>query len=408
MRDLLPDLIRSGYEAIPGARARHSNHHSFAVRLLGRPAAVVRGEEASRHFYDRSAVRRRGAVPAALANLLFGRGAVHGLDGDEHLARKEMFLEILDDSSTDDLAEQVGRDLTTRSIAWAGREIAVFDELVSVYGRCVQSWVGIEHPSEKVSRDLAAIVDGFGGAGTAYPRAWLARRRCERWARRLIHGVRAGRISAASGSALEAVAFGSGADLGTRVAAVELINVLRPTVAVAWPATFAVRALWDHPAWASSLSDREHGEARKAFADEVRRTFPFVPALAATAVRDATVDGVDVRRGQRLILDVPGTNTDPRHWRAADRFDPARFLEAQPSAHQFVPQGGGHAETGHRCPGEPLTVKLMAETLRVFSCIGFTVTAESAYDSTRIPTTPSDGLRVTVPPVGQRQEREAT
>ena len=42
-------------------------------------------------FYDTTAVRRKGAVPAPLANLLFGRGAVHGLDDHEHAERKRIF-----------------------------------------------------------------------------------------------------------------------------------------------------------------------------------------------------------------------------------------------------------------------------------------------------------------------------
>lgn len=390
------DLLRTGYDAIPNARTEHGGRTSFPVRLLGRRAVVVRGHDTARHFYDQAAIRRRGAVPAPLAHLLFGRGAVHGLDGRAHQTRKQLFLDLLDEESSDELAQLVGTELAARAHRWRGHRhrVSVFEELVSCFGHCVQHWAGLPDPSDSVSRQLATIVDGFGGAGTAYPRAWRARWRIDRWARGLIDEVRAGRRAAAPGTALHTFALGAGSTLDGRLAAVELVNVLRPTVAVAWPATFGVVALADRSEWSSRFS--EDAALRESFAHEVRRTFPFVPALAGRARCAATVDGVRVDRGQRVVLDVPGTNSDPRQWTAPEEFTPDRFVVQKPSPFAFVPQGGGSAQTGHRCPGEPLTVKLMAETLRVFADVDFSVTGESAHATSRIPTAPPHGLRIEV------------
>ncbi len=364
--------------------------------MLGRRAVVVRGREGARHFYDNDLVQREGAVPPPLAHLLFGRGAIHGTDDATHASRKRMFLDILTADRTEDLAVTVGRDLERRVESWPGREVVVFDELVEVYGAAVQAWAGVVTSPARtrtVSRRLAAIVDGFGAAGSAYPKAWAARLWADRWARALVQRARSGWPAARPGSVLAEIATGPGADLDARVAGVELLNILRPTVAVAWPGTFLARELVRFPQWRERLGDRGH---QTAFGHEVRRTCPFVPALAAQVRRHAEVQGMTVEPGDLLVLDVPGTHRHPEHWDEADRFLPERFVGVMPDPFAFVPQGGGDPETGHRCPGEPLTVRILAETARVLAGVAYEPVTDTAHDPTRIPTLPAQGLRVRV------------
>src|SRR4051794_436966 len=97
MTDLSLSLLRHGYRALPRAWQRSGDPEgdAMACRLLGRRALVVRGGHGARTFYDESVVQRRGAVPAPLRNLLFGSGAVHGLDGEEHRERKALFLSAI-------------------------------------------------------------------------------------------------------------------------------------------------------------------------------------------------------------------------------------------------------------------------------------------------------------------------
>lgn len=142
--ELAPSLLTRGYLALPHARARHGDGtDAFAARLLGRRTLVVRGEAGARLLYDESRIRRRGAVPAPLADLLFGRGAVHGLDGDAHRARKQIFLDLLSEAATSRLAERVGRGLDEAVQAWGARpSVRVHDELVDVYGSAVLEWGG--------------------------------------------------------------------------------------------------------------------------------------------------------------------------------------------------------------------------------------------------------------------------
>jgi len=324
---------------------------------------------------------------------------VHGLDDEQHQQRKAMFLEMLGDESTRPLAEAIGVDLRQRAERWVGSEVRLFDELVEVYGAAVQAWAGIHADAGAIrrqSRRLAAIVDGFGGAGAAYPRAWRARLVANRWARSLVEEVRAGRCTTTPGSPLQALATGPGRDLSSRVAGVELLNILRPTVAVAWPATFLARALVEHPAWRPRLHDDPSGERRTAFGHEVRRTCPFVPALAGRARARAEIDGTVLEPGDLLVLDVPGTHRDPRHWDAPDDFLPERFAGVWPDPFAFVPQGGGDPATGHRCPGEPLTVAILDETAAVLADLGYRIVGSAGHDPQRIPTLPGGGLVIRV------------
>jgi fatty-acid peroxygenase len=392
MADLAWRLWRDGYRALSEERARHDGADAFETRLLGRRTLVVRGPAGARLFYDTSVIRRHDAIPAPLASLLFGTGAVHGLDDAEHAARKSMFLDLLAEERIAPLVTAVERELARRATRWRGR-VVVFDELAEVYGAAVLPWAGIacsRRRAARLARQLARIVDGFGVAPAAYARGWAARLAADRWARRLVESVRSGETIPPAGSVLAVIA---GADLPAPVAAVELINVLRPTVAVAWPGTFVAVALAEHRQWRELLGDPER---RVAFAHEVRRRYPFVPALAGRVRRDADALGYRLDAGDRVVLDVVGTDHDPATWPDPDDFLPARFAHGEPDPYALVPQGGGDARTGHRCPGEPLTVRLLAATAGVLAGVDFQP-VDASYDVTRIPTLPPRGLLIRVP-----------
>lgn len=394
--DLAVRLWRDGYAALPRLRRGSAGGDAFETGLAGRRAVVVRGRRGARLFYDNDLVARRGAVPPPVADLLFGRGAVHGLDGGAHRERKDMFLDVLAPGRIAPLIRQISPDLQSRAAAWTG-PVRVFHELVETYGGAVLPWAGVDLPPARrahVSHRLAAIVDGFGGAPLAYPRGWAARLWADRWARRLVEQARSGALTPPPGSALAAVAE---ADLPPRVAAVELLNVVRPTVAVAWHGTFAALELWRHPLARSRIASTDGTESTayvRAFVHEVRRLSPFVPVLAGRAVGRATIDGVAIRPGDLIVLDVDGTNRDPHGWERAEDFEPERFLDVEPDEYGFVPQGGGSPASGHRCPGEPLTVGILAATVKALAGIEYDVVSEPRYDVSRMPTLPAAGLVV--------------
>ncbi|NGN91355.1 cytochrome P450 [Nocardioides sp. KC13] len=376
-RDLAADLLRHGYHAIPDARRRAGDPPVCPVKLLGSDALVVSGPASVRRFYDPALIRRTGAVPAPLAALLFGRGAVHGLDGEEHLQRKAHFLELLDDADTT-LQDLVRRHLGAALRERHGETVSVFGLLAEVYGRAVLEWAGISvRDPGKVGKRLAAIVDGFGIAGPSYATAWAARLWANRWARGLIREARSAASTAPSpppSTPVETIASWRdphGDLLPVPVAAIELLNVLRPAVAVAYLGTFAVQSLDDEPRLRPGLA--EEASKRHAFTQEVRRLFPFVPALAGVARQDADWDGQMVSPGQRVVLDVPGTNLDPGTWSAPYTFSAERFVGRDVDAFELVPQGGGDPAEGHRCPGEPATIAMISATVEVFATATWSV-----------------------------------
>ena len=102
------------------------------------------------------------------------------------------------------------------------------------------------------------------------------------------------------------------------------------------------------------------GEMIEPFCEEVRRLYPFFPLTAAIATRDLVWNGMTIPSGQWLLVDLHATMHNPRNFPEPERFRPERMLTWRDSSPAFVPQGGGHPETSHRCPGEAVTVTLMS------------------------------------------------
>lgn len=401
MTDLARRLLRDGYRALELERRDRGHAATYATRLLGRRAVVLGGADGARLFYDEALVQRSGAVPPPLAWLLFGRGAVHGLDDHAHRTRRALLASQLEPGRVAGCAALLELDLVDLLAQARGRTVAAHDLLVRALGRSVLTWAGVPLDAadpDRLARAYASIVDGFGFAPAAYARAWRARLRTDAWARGLIDDVRHGRVLPPPATPLAALAH---SDLDTRLAAVELGNLLRPTVAVSWLATFAIRALsrMDLPdeeadAWRRRLAagDQDTGLA---FAQEVRRTTPFVPALAGRVRREVVHDGVRLEPGTTVVLDVREIDLDPALHPDPLRFRPDRFLGHLPGAYDLVPQGGGPS-TGHRCPGESLTLQLLAAIAGIFARTPHRVVGDDAVDLRRIPTLPADGLQVAV------------
>ncbi|MGE7431678.1 cytochrome P450 [Bacillus thuringiensis] len=63
------------------------------------------------------------------------------------------------------------------------------------------------------------------------------------------------------------------------------------------------------------------------------------------------------------MLDLYGTNHDPKIWDTPDVFNPNRFAKWEGSPFSFIPQGGGDYFMGHRCVGEWVTIEIMKVSL---------------------------------------------
>jgi fatty-acid peroxygenase len=398
-RDRTLQLLRLGYRFAPDLR-RGAVDDLVETRLLGRRTTIVGGREGVRLFYDETKLRRRHAVPRPLLRTLFGAGAVHGLDDADHRHRKGMFLTLLTPGAARDIAGRARTGWHLASGRWAAdAPVSLFDAAVQVHWDAVCEWAGIPagRVDGRLARDLATIVDGFGGVGPRHVRARRAGRRADRWATALIGDVRSGAVDAPDGSALQIVAGHHdprGAHLPAAVAAVELLNILRPTVAVAWFVAFSALALHDNPTWRGRLRAEADADL-EAFAHEVRRLYPFVPVLGARVRRGFTWRGCRFRRGRLVLLDVYGTNHQPALWADPDRFDPDRYAGRPPDPDSLIPQGGGDAATGHRCPGERVAIELIKVSAALLAGLDYDVPAQDlGVRLSRMPTLPRSGFRI--------------
>jgi cytochrome P450 len=163
----------------------------------------------------------------------------------------------------------------------AGRMV-VLDEAQRVLARAACAWAGVPLPARDAARrarDLVATLDASGGVGRRWWRATLARGRAERWIERWVRAVRSGAAAASGERALGLVAGLRGPDgalLPARAAAIELLDQLRPTVAVSWSVASAALALARSPeARARLAAEGVGGEYADRFVEEVRRRSPL-------------------------------------------------------------------------------------------------------------------------------------
>ncbi|MFE9438867.1 cytochrome P450 [Streptomyces sp. NPDC006602] len=356
-------LLAKGYAWLPDRR-RRAPGPVVRARLMGQHTVALHGPEAVRFFYDERHVERGTALPGPVLSTLFGHGAVHTLDGPAHRARKDMFLSLLTGpEAVAGLVEDVTGVWDEAVPSWTRRpSVVLFDETSQVLTRGVCRWAGIplDDPGP-VARDLVAMVDGFATPGPRHWRARSARARSEAWLGRLVEDVREGTATAPAGSALDVVVRHRDVDgrlLDPHTAAVELLNVIRPTVAVCWFVAYAGHALHRGPDIRERL--REDDPAYTvAFAHELRRFYPFAPFLGGRAVTDLEWRGEPIPSGAMILLDLYGQNHDLDLWDDPYTFEPRRFVGRPPQRDELVPQGGGDRATGHRCPGEDVTIALL-------------------------------------------------
>ncbi len=345
----------------------------FDTRVMLRPVTYLRGSSAARFFYEGGRFARNGAMPPTALHLIQDAGSVMMLSGDEHHRRKAVFLRLLAPENMPRLGAAFRAYFLEAADRWAGRDrVNLLEELQPVLTRTVCDWAGVPLPEEQVgprSQEFFTMVERVAAVGPPSWRAHALRRRTERWAEQLITDVRDGTLPTRPGSALAAIAAltdTDGAPLDTAICRVELLNVLRPTVAVGRYLVYCAWALHQHPAWHARFASGDFDEL-DLFVHEVRRFFPFVPAIAGTAVRDCSFDGKQLKAGAWVLLDLYATNHSSRIWSHPEAFLPQRFRGRHMSPNELVPQGGGYADDGHRCPGEDPTVELKRETVRLLT-----------------------------------------
>ncbi len=363
-------LLREGYRFIPN-RCRGLGSDLFETRLTLRKVVCISGPEAAEIFYGGERFTRVGAMPNRVLALLQDRGSVQTLDGAAHRHRKRMFLSMMDPDARRRLGAIVERRWRESVAAAGSGEMVLFGMARDVLTGSVCEWAGVPLSEDEIPAATArfgAMIDNVATFGPKHWRARLLRVRTERWMRREIERIRAREPSPAPGAA-HRIAWHREPDgnlLDTATAAVELINVLRPTVANARFIVWSALALHRHPEWCARFASGDETDL-DGFVQEVRRLSPFFPFVGGRVREPFDWRGRRFRKGEWVLLDLYGTNRDGRSYANADQFDPDRFRQREPSAFDLVPQGGGQHETSHRCPGEWLTIDLMKTAVRLLT-----------------------------------------
>ena len=359
-------LLADPYRFIASA-CRQAGADAVQGRLMLQPTICLTGVRAAELFYDRDRFQRAGAAPEPLRATLFGKGGVQGLDGTGHAHRKALFLSLTGATAIDDLVQIASAEWAPCLYRWRGKAQAPLYAVAQDWlmgAAC--AWLGLglsDADRRRRTQQTVSLFDAAASGALRHLGARRNRRAAEQWIARRIAAERRDPGHLQAGSAAQALAHHRDADgalLPERIAAVELLNLLRPVVAVSVFVVFVVHALESDAVSQAILREGDSARYLRAFVQEVRRRYPFFPAVAASTRCAFDWHGYHFPAGRRVLLDLYGTNHDCERWSRPREFRPERFMRATPGPFDLVAQGGGDATTGHRCPGEGATVALMS------------------------------------------------
>ncbi len=393
------NLSREGYMFIKNRMDQYKTN-IFETRLLGKKVICISGGEGAKIFYDQERFKKNNALPKRVQKTLFGMNAIQTMDGEDHLHRKKLFMALMTPFHGEQLAKLVSEDLEASIDKWkVNDEVILFQESKEILCRVACKWAGvplIESDVKERAEDFSAMVDAFGAVGPRHWKGRIARNKAEEWIVGIIKDVRSYKLKVEEDSALYAMAFHKdlhGKELSDEMAAIELINVLRPIVAISTFITFTALALYKHPEYKEKLL-KGGSDYLEMFIQEVRRYYPFTPFLGGIVKNNFNWNNYEFKEGMLVLLDVYGTNHDSRIWDKPYEFCPERFKEWEGNLFDFIPQGGGNPFKGHRCPGENITVEIMKAYLDfLVNKIEFETTDQDlTYSLVRMPTLPKSGF----------------
>ncbi|WP_368756324.1 cytochrome P450 [Enterococcus avium] len=368
------ERLDEGYLLLSELR-KEANAPVVKARLLNKEVIAIYGKEAAKKFYDPRNFKREGAMPKIVLKTLFGENGVQTLDGQAHEHRKKIFMDLMTPKRMEEYHRILDKNLTQKLDRQQG-QFELFDLAKDVLFRSICEWAGIDlsQLTKKEVDQLAEYQISMISSAVTNPATHIKgidnRKKSEKWAQSLIENARINPVAGKEDVALYAFAKATddhGELLPIDVAAVELLNVIRPTVALTVWIALMGHALFSRP----DIYQRLHAEfdqLQDSFIQEMRRYYPFFPMLPAFAIQDVEVDGYLIPKDSWVVLDLYGTNHDDRMIETPEVFRISRYLGKEKhisydEEYEMIAQGGGEFKTMHRCAGEWITL----HTLRVFS-----------------------------------------
>ncbi|HEU4709104.1 MAG TPA: cytochrome P450, partial [Methylophilaceae bacterium] len=280
-------LLNQGYTLVLHT-CRELETDVYQGRLMLQKTIFMMGEEAARLFYDQTRFMRHGAMPRRIQKTLLGVDGVQSLDDEPHRHRKHLFVQqLMIPEKIEALANLTHQTLREAASEWEHTSrFTLFPELQLILCKSVCQWAAVPLDAVEAKQrasDLGAMIESGGRVGIEHWQGRLARKRSEKWIGGLIRQVRSGQLDVPPDSVLYAVAMHrdlQGELLPLNIAAVELLNIVRPTVAIARFMIFGMAALHEHPEYAHAIA-QNHDAFLQMYVQEVRRFYPFFPQIAA-------------------------------------------------------------------------------------------------------------------------------
>ncbi|WP_313370393.1 cytochrome P450 [Sedimentibacter sp.] len=373
---------------------------AFETRLFGKKVICMSGEEAAKMFYNAELFQRNGAMPKRIQRTLVGEEAIQTLDGEEHIRRKQQFMSLLKPVNIKYLVNIFNNNLDNYINRWENSErVVLFEEMNEILCKTACQWSGVPLSESEIKEradNFSEMVDAFGAVGPRHWKGRIARNKAENWINSIIKDVRSNKLHVEENTALYSFAYYkdiNGKQLSDNLAAIELINVLRPIIAISTYITFTALALYDNPKYLEKLLVGD-SNYYKMFIKEVKRYYPFGPFLGAKVRKDFKWNNIEFEKGMLVILDIYGTNHDSKLWAKPFDFWPERFDKKKDELFNFIPHGGGDASNGHRCPGEGVTTEIMKASLDLLvNKIEYEVPKQDvSFSLTKMPTLPESGF----------------
>ncbi|RIW31321.1 cytochrome P450 [Bacillus salacetis] len=394
-------LLKEGYLYIMN-RSEKYDSPIFETSLLGEDAICLTGKEAAELFYDNDRFKRENAAPKLAQKTLFGVGGVQGLDGGEHRNRKAMFMSMMSDEALGEIQEIFARKWDEYSKRWELEdEIIFYDEVKKMLAETAFEWTGVPLEKDHLDEWTDELSDMFEGAASFSLKHWQSRRSRSKAEERLVdlvERVRNKDVQLDEQRALYQFSFHKDTEgklLEPRIVAVELLNLLRPITAISVYADFTALAVHDYPEEAEKVRNGGKDEQQR-FIQEVRRYYPFFPFTAARVKQDFEWKGYLFKEDTLTLLDLYGTNHHPELWTQPDTFNPDRFESWSGSPFDFIPQGGGEYDIGHRCAGEWITLDLLGVTVDyLVNQLTYTVPEQDlSFSMNDIPSLPESKMKI--------------
>lgn len=370
----VPDLFDKGYNFLMELR-EELDTPVVKVKFLTEEIIAVYGEEAARKFYDPIKFKREGAMPRPLLKPLFGEDAVQTLDGKEYNHRKKYFMDLMTPERMEDYRKIVDQNLS-EELAKKHGEFNLFDLANSVLFDSIAEWSGIkleDYDSEEVEtlvKNQISMISNEISSPTNPVKGITDVNELEEWGMKLIKEARENPDPEKEDRALYVFANATDFEeelLPIQLAAIELLNIIRPTVRLSVWMTLMGHALFaKEDIYEELKADFDH--LQDPFIQEMRRYYPYLPALPAISIDNVEINGYHIPKDSWVILDLYGTNHDSRTIDHPEDFDIKRYIDQSKDLfyeeeYEMIAQTGGKQSEMYHRANESITF----QSMRVFS-----------------------------------------